>query len=109
LDGVPLWDVDLKMHMVFGEAEFAELKAKAFQVLERLDADVSIDLFSKAVVSVMGDEHHGHPVIAGVTRNLFRAIAIYIYQNFSRILSHLCRAHPYMVCRVRQKRDWLIA
>jgi hypothetical protein len=25
----------------------------------------------------VGDEHHGHPVIAGVIRNLFRATATY--------------------------------
>ena len=63
--------------MVEGEAEVAELKPEAFQVVECLDADVDVDLFPEAVVSVVGDEHHGHPVIAGVTRNLFRATARY--------------------------------
>jgi hypothetical protein len=29
----------------------------------------------------VGDEHHGHPVIASVTRNLFRATANYIFHN----------------------------
>ena len=108
-DRVPLWDVHLEVNMVPCESEVAELETEAFQVMERLGARIYVRLFSETVISFLGDEHHCHPVIAGVTRNLFRAIAIYIYQNFSRILSHLCRAHPYMVCRVRQKRDWLIA
>ena len=59
--------------MVEGKAEFPERKAVTFQVVERLEEDVDIDLFSKTVISVVGDEHHGHPVIASVTRNLFRA------------------------------------
>ena len=56
--------------------------------MERLDADVDVDLLSKTVVSVVGDEHHGHPVIAGVTRNLFRATANYIlHKDFSPVAS----------------------
>src|SRR5512136_2860278 len=50
--------------------------------MERLDTDVNIDSFSKTIISVMGDKHHGHPVIAGVTRNLFRATATYNIHNF---------------------------
>jgi len=73
LDGIPLRNVDLEMDMVFSETEFAELKTKAFQVPKRLDAGVNRDLFSKAMKSVVGDKHHRHPVIAGVTRTLFRA------------------------------------
>ena len=65
--------------MVEGKTEFPELKAESFQVVECLDEDVDIDLFSKAVISVVGDEHHGHPVVASVTRNLFRATTNYIY------------------------------
>jgi hypothetical protein len=68
--------------MVHGEAEVAELKSEAFEFMERLDAGVDVDLFSKTVVSVMGDKHHRHPVIAGVTRNLFRATATYLSYNF---------------------------
>ena len=30
----------------------------------------------------MGDKHHRHPVIAGVTRNLFRATATYSIHEF---------------------------
>jgi hypothetical protein len=69
------------MDMIKGEAEIAELESEAFQVMERLDAYVDVDLFSETVVSVVGDEHHGHPVVAGVTRNLFRATANYIFHN----------------------------
>ena len=43
---------------------------------KRLDAGVDMDLFSKTIISVVGDKHHRHPVISGVTRNLFRATAI---------------------------------
>ena len=67
--------------MVHGEAEVAELEPEAFEFMERLGADVDVDLFSEAVVSVVSDEHHGHPVVAGVTRNLFRAYAVYNIHN----------------------------
>jgi len=98
-----LRDVHQEVDMVQGKAEVAELKPEAFEFMERLDADVDVDLFSKTIISVMGDKHHGHPVIAGVTRNLFRATAIYIYHtNFfsCRVLEGQANA-----CRTRQKRD----
>ena len=63
--------------MIEGKTEVAELKPETLQILERLEEDVDVDLFSKTVISVVGDKHHGHPVIAGVTRNLFRATATY--------------------------------
>jgi hypothetical protein len=68
--------------MVQSETEVAEFKPESFQVMERLDADIDIDLLSKTIISVVGDEHHRHPVIAGVTRNLFRATATYNIHNF---------------------------
>ncbi len=69
--------------------------------MERLEKNVDIDLFSKTVISVVGDEHHGHPVIAGVTRNLFRATANYIFHNnFFSCRTFRGQAN---VCRVRQK------
>ncbi len=46
LDGVLLWDVDQEMDMVEGEAEVPELEPEAFQVMERLEEDVDVDLFS---------------------------------------------------------------
>ena len=73
--------------MVPGESEVAELKPEAFQIVERLSAGVNMILFSETFISFLGDKHHCHPVIAGVTRNLFRAIAIY---NF-HIVCFSCR------------------
>ncbi len=67
--------------MVQGESKVAELESKAFQLVKSLDAGVNVDLLSKTIISVMGDKHHGHPVIAGVTRNLFRATANYIFHK----------------------------
>jgi hypothetical protein len=87
--------------MVQSKTKITELKPEAFEVMERLDAGVDIDLFSETVVSVMGDEHHRHPVIACVTRNLFRANATYNIHNFCVS----CRTFEGQVntCRVRQK------
>jgi hypothetical protein len=36
----------------------------------------------EAVVPVSSDKHHGHPIISGVTQNLFRASATYNLHNF---------------------------
>ena len=82
LNGVPFRDVDLEVDMVFGEPEFAERKPMAFQVVERLGAGVDVALFVEAMVAVLGHKHHGHPVVAGVTRNLFRATARYNLHKF---------------------------
>jgi hypothetical protein len=76
------------MDMVQSKTEIAELKPKAIKVMERLNASVDIDLFSKTIISVMGDEHHRHPVIAGVIRNLFRATATYNVHIFFFFLSN---------------------
>ena len=70
------------MHVVFSEAEFTELKAEALQVSERLDTSIDVTLFSEISVSFVCGKHHGHPIISGVTRNLFRAIATYNFHNF---------------------------
>jgi len=67
--------------MIECKAEVTELEPEAFEFVERLNADVDIDLFSKTSISVMGDEHHRHPIVAGVTRNLFRATAYYIFHK----------------------------
>ena len=86
--------------MVHGEAEVAELESEASEFMERLDADVYVDLFTKAIVSVVGDKHHRHPIVAGVTRNLFRAAANYIYH----IVFFSCRVFigQANACRTRQ-------
>ncbi len=101
LDGVLFRDVHQEVDMVEGKTEFPKLKTESFQVIERLEKDVDIDLFSKTVIPVVGDEHHGHPVITGVTRNLFRATANYIYHtHFFSCRTFRGQANA---CRVRQK------
>ena len=89
--------------MVQGEAKVAELESKTFRLAKSLDAGVNVDLLSKTIISVVGDKHHGHPVIAGATRNLFRATANYIFHKdlFS------CRTFNGQAnaCRVRQKKS----
>jgi hypothetical protein len=93
--------------MIHGKAEITKLETESFEFVERLDAGVNVDLFSKTVISVVGDKHHSHPVISGVTRNLFRATATYnIHRVFS--LSHLFRAHPSGVPRATKNRYVLI-
>ena len=89
------------MDMVHSKTEVTELEPEAFKVMEHLDTGVDVDLFSKTVLSVVGGEHHRHPVIAGVTRNLFRATATYNIHNFCVS----CRTFKGQVntCRVRQK------
>jgi len=47
-----------------------------------------VRLLPETVISFFGDENHGHPVISGVTRNLFRANATNTFQNFAQS----CRA-----------------
>ena len=91
MNGVSLWDVNLEMYVVFSEAEFAELKAKAFKVPERLDTGVDVAFFSEVPVSFVCWKHHGHPVIAGVIRNLFRVTTTYNIHNFVFLLSHPLR------------------
>ena len=70
------------MYMVHGKAEVAKLEPESFKFMERLDADVNVDLPSETSIPVVGDKNHRHPVIAGVTRNLFRATAIYNIHEF---------------------------
>jgi len=50
--------------------------------MERFGTGFLVFLFLETVISVFGDKQHGHPVISGVTRNLFRAYATFIYQIF---------------------------
>jgi hypothetical protein len=94
------------MNMIEGKTEVAELKPETLQVVERLEEDVDVDLFSKTVVSVVGDEQHGHPVMACVTRNLFRVTTTYNSHNFCiscRVFEGQANA-----CRTRQKRYCLV-
>ena len=68
--------------MIQSKTKITELKPKTFQVMARLDTGVDIDLFSKTVISVVGNKHHGHQVITGVTLTLFRDTATYKIHNF---------------------------
>ena len=68
--------------MVFSEAEFAELKAKAFKVPERLDTGVDVGLFSETVVSALGVKFHGYPVVSCVMRWLFIVTTTYVFYIF---------------------------
>ena len=92
--------------MVECKTEFSKLKTESFQVVECLEKDVDIDLFSKTVIPVVGDEHHSHPVIASVTRNLFRATANYIFHT--NIFSCRTFRGQANACRVRQKQILLV-
>ena len=87
--------------MVQSKTEITELEPETFEVMECLDASINIDLFSETIISVVGDKHHRHPVIAGVIRNLFRATTTYNIHNFCVS----CRTFEGQVhtCRVRQK------
>jgi hypothetical protein len=67
--------------MIHSETKITKLKSEAFQIMESLDTSIYIDLFSKTIISIMGDKHHSHPVISGVTRNLFRVTATYNIHN----------------------------
>jgi len=68
--------------MIHSKTEVTKLKPKSFEVMERLDTSVDVDLFSKAVISVVGNEHHCHPVIAGVTRIFLELPLFTTFMNF---------------------------
>jgi len=56
------------MDMIHRKIEVTEFKSKVFQDTECFDAGVDIDLLSKTIISVVGDKHHGHPVVSCVIR-----------------------------------------
>jgi len=97
--------------MIECKTEFPKLKTESLQVVECLEEDVDIDLFSKTVIPVVGDEYNGHPVIAGVTHNLFRATANYIYHRsfFScrtfRGQANTCRVGQKQILTCLEKKD----
>jgi len=93
--------------MVSGISKVAKLIAEAFQLMERLGTGFNMRLFSKTVIPFLGDKHHGHPVIAGVTRNLFRAIATYNIHYFVSPVAPL-RGRPLWSAACDKKRIWFI-
>jgi len=90
--------------MVHSETKITKLKTEAFQIAKRLGTSIYIDLFSKTIISVVSDKHHYHPVISGVTRNLFRATDTYniIHRIFSSRTFY--RAHRSGVPRATKNR-----
>ena len=75
--------------MVPGEPEIPKRIPMAFQIVERLGTGINVLLFFETVVPVFGDKKHCHPVITGVTRNLFRASATYNSVQIFFLLLHL--------------------
>ena len=55
--------------------------------MECLNTGVDVDLFSEAAISIVVDKHHRHPVITRITRNFFRATAMYNIHAFSPVAS----------------------
>ena len=92
LNWVSFRDVHLEMNMIPGEPEIPKHVPVAFHSMERLGARIYVLLFLEAVIVAFCFEHHGHPVIAGVTRNLFRASATYNFIQSFCLLSRLYRA-----------------
>ncbi len=76
------------MNMIASKTKILEFKTKSFQFIKPLNTGIDVRLLPKTDISLFGDEHHGHPVISGVTRNLFRANATNTFQNFAQS----CRA-----------------
>jgi hypothetical protein len=93
--------------MIHSETKITKLEPEAFQIMESLDTSIYIDLFSKTIISIMGDKHHSHPVISGVTRNLFRATATYNIHNVFSCRTFY-RAHCSGVPRATKNRYVLI-
>ena len=73
-DRILFRQVHLKMNMIARETKILEFKTKFFEFIKPLDAGVDVRLLPKTVIPVLGDENHGHPVISGVTRNLFSRV-----------------------------------
>jgi len=88
------------------KAELTELESERFKFTESLGAGDDVGLFSETVVPALGVKLHRDPVISGVTRNLFRAYAIYI---FHRIFSPVAPFIGQAKCLPRAtKKEWLV-
>ena len=68
------------MYMIHSKPKITKYKPEPFQIIERFGTGIYMTLFFEAIISFLGDKHHRHPIIAGVTRNLFRATATFIIQ-----------------------------
>ena len=106
LDRVSLGDIYLEVNVNSSKAELTELESERFKFTESLGAGVDVGLFSETVVPALGVKLHRDPVISGVTRNLFRAYAIYI---FHRIFSPVAPFIGQAKCLPRAtKKEWLV-
>jgi len=89
--------------MVSSETKLTKFKTKSFTFPECVKTSVNMDLFSETHIPVMGDKHHGHPIVSSITRNLFSITTTYNFQN----LSNSCctfQGHTLVVCRVQRKK-----
>ena len=87
-DRILFRQVHLKMNMISSETKILKLKTKSFQFIKPLNTGIDMRLLPETVIPILSDENHGHPVISGVTRNLFRANTTNTFQNFAQS----CRA-----------------
>ncbi len=103
LNGVPFRCIHWEMNVISSETKFAEYKSKAFEFTKSFDTGIDVTLFSKTVVITLGFKHHHHPIITGVTRNLFRATA-----TFTNQIYHLsCRTFiGQALCLPRATKKW---
>ncbi len=103
LDGIPLRNVDLKMDMNSSKTKLAELESKWFEFTKPFGAGVDVRLFPETIVSILGVEFHGYPVVSCVMRWLFIASATYIFH----IMNFSCRTfigQAYCLSRATKKR-----
>ena len=68
--------------MIPYKSKITKFKSEAFHFIERFGTGIYMILFSKTIISLLGNKNHRYPTIAGVTRNLFRATAIFYIQIF---------------------------
>jgi len=80
-DRVPFGYVHLKVNMVSSETKLTKFKTKFLTFLKRFQTGIYMGLFPKTHIPVMGNKHHRHPIVSGVTQNLFRAPASFPFQN----------------------------
>jgi hypothetical protein len=88
LDRILFGQINLEMNMIASKTKILEFKTKSPHFIKSSHTGVDVRLLPETAMPVLGDKNHGHPVISGVTRNLFRATATYIFQNYSS-----CRAN----------------
>jgi hypothetical protein len=102
LDGVLFGDVDREVYVASAEAEVAEFKPEAFEISERLGADVNMRLLLEAVVVAFGLEHHGDPVFRVSCAGFLWLPLFTLFMVFVSCRAFVGQADA---CRARQKTD----